>query len=323
MPLVVGIDVAKHSFDLAIDLANGKHRTKAKLSNDAKGFQALQAWLRTHAQPDSWIVMEATGTYHEALAEFVHGQGYRVCVLNPAQTALYARSQLTRVKTDRSDAKLIASYGARHQEQLRPWQPDPPALKQLKALVRRRGDLQQMLQMERNRLEVAGSAVRDSLQTHIADLQVRIAEIERAIEDHIDQDPTLRGQRELLVSIDGIADTSAALMLAELGDVTRFADTAAVTAFAGLNPRLQESGKRQGQVCISRTGSPRLRAGLYMPALVAMTHNPVIRALKQRLRERGKAGKQIVCAAMRKLLHIVYGVLKSNTAFDPNKALAR
>ncbi|WP_237654505.1 IS110 family transposase [Xanthomonas graminis] len=153
MSPVVGIDVAKRSFDLAIDLANGKYRTKAKLPNDPKGFQILQTWLQTHAQADSWIVMEATGTYHEALAEFVYGLGYRVCVLNPAQMALYARSQLTRVKTDRSDAKLIASYGQRHAAQLRPWQPDPPALKRLKALVRRRDDLLQMLQMERNRLE--------------------------------------------------------------------------------------------------------------------------------------------------------------------------
>ncbi|WP_267115322.1 IS110 family transposase, partial [Xanthomonas sacchari] len=114
-------DVAKRSFDVAIELTNGKHRTKAKLSNDAKGFQALQAWLQTHAQPDSWIAMEATGTYHQALAEFLHARGYRVCVLNPAQTAAYARSQLSRVKTDRSDAKLIASYALRHREQLRRW----------------------------------------------------------------------------------------------------------------------------------------------------------------------------------------------------------
>ncbi|MCW0378246.1 hypothetical protein NB697_001092 [Xanthomonas sacchari] len=322
MSPVIGIDVAKRSFDVAIELTNGKHRTKAKLSNDAKGFQALQAWLQTHAQPDSWIAMEATGTYHQALAEFLHARGYRVCVLNPAQTAAYARSQLSRVKTDRSDAKLIASYALRHREQLRRWSPDPPALKQLKALVRRRQDLQQMLQMERNRLDVAPAQVKDSIQVHLADLQHHIAQIEQAINDHIDQDPTLRGQRELLVSIQGIADTSAALMLAELGDVRRFADASAVTAFAGLNPCLQESGERKGRVCISRTGSPRLRAGLFMPALVAMTHNPIIRALKRRLSERGKTGKQIVCAAMRKLLHLAYGVLKSGTAFDPKRGLA-
>ncbi|WP_267102433.1 transposase, partial [Xanthomonas sacchari] len=108
-----------------------------------------------------------------------------------------------------------------------------------------------MLQMERNRLDVAPAQVKDSIQVHLADLQHHIAQIEQAIDDHIDQDPTLRGQRELLVSIQGIADTSAALMLAELGDVRRFADASAVTAFAGLNPCLQESGERKGHVCIS------------------------------------------------------------------------
>ncbi|WP_372360350.1 IS110 family transposase [Xanthomonas axonopodis pv. poinsettiicola] len=317
MSPIVGIDVAKHSVDLAIELANGKHRTKAKLANDPKGFAAL------HAQPDSWVVMEASGSYHEALAEFLHECGYRVCVLNPAQVALYARSQLRRVKTDRSDAKLIASYGLRHRDQLRAWQPDPPALKTLKALVRRRDDLLEMLLMERNRLEVAPADVQPSIQGLIAHLQARINEIQQAIDDHIDQDPDLRQQRHLLTSINGIGDISAALLLAELGPVSRFADAGAVTAFAGLNPRLHESGRYQGKVCISRTGSARLRAGLYMPALVAIRHNPVITALKQRLHARGKHGKQIVCAAMRKLLHLVYGVLKSGTAFDPQKALAR
>ncbi|UYK77793.1 transposase [Xanthomonas sacchari] len=239
---------------MAIELTNGKHRTKAKLSNDAKGFQALQAWLQTHAQPDSWIAMEATGLPPGAgrVPPRTRLSGVRA---QPAQTAAYARSQLSRVKTDRSDAKLIASYALRHREQLRRWSPDPPALKQLKALVRRRQDLQQMLQMERNRLDVAPAQVKDSIQVHLADLQHHIAQIEQAIDDHIDQDPTLRGQRELLVSIQGIADTSAALMLAELGDVRRFADASAVTAFAGLNPCLQESGERKGHVCISRTGS--------------------------------------------------------------------
>ncbi|WP_241730082.1 transposase [Pseudomonas sp. SST3] len=112
-------------------------------------------------------------------------------------------------------------------------------------------------------------------------------------------------------------------MLAELGDPLRFASSRAITAFAGLNPRLQESGIYKGQTRISRTGSPRLRAGLYMPAVCSLTHNPAISALRERLKAKGKSGKQIVCAAMRKLLHIAYGVLKSGQRFDPQLALAR
>lgn len=322
MSQVVGIDVAKHSFDIATLQINGKFRTKGKLSNDAQGFQVLQRWLSEHAQPDAWIVMEATGTYHEPLAEHLHGLGYRICVMNPARIASYAKSELQRVKTDRVDAKLLASYGYRHVDQLRAWQPDPPALRRLRALVRRLQDLKEIEQMERNRLEVSDASVQDSIRTLLGHLEGQIAETLRAIREHIDDDPDLRGRRDLLVSIDGIADRTAALLLAELGDPLRFEDAQAVVAFAGLNPMLQQSGRHEGRVRISRLGSARLRAGLYMPAIVAMTHNPAIKALSDRLRARGKSGKQIICAAMRKLLHIAYGVLKSGECFDAQRALA-
>lgn len=322
MSQVVGIDVAKHSFDIATLQINGKFRTKGKLSNDAQGFQVLQRWLSEHAQPDAWIVMEATGTYHEPLAEHLHGLGYRICVMNPARIASYAKSELQRVKTDRVDAKLLASYGYRHVDQLRAWQPDPPALRRLRALVRRLQDLKEIEQMERNRLEVSDASVQDSIRTLLGHLEGQIAETLKAIREHIDDDPDLRGRRDLLVSIDGIADRTAALLLAELGDPLRFEDARAVVAFAGLNPMLQQSGRHEGRVRISRLGSARLRAGLYMPAIVAMTHNPAIKALSDRLRARGKSGKQIICAAMRKLLHIAYGVLKSGDCFDAQRALA-
>nr|WP_236763286.1 IS110 family transposase [Acinetobacter junii] len=125
MPSVIGIDIAKHTFDLATLQPNGKYRTKAKLANDKAGFAVLRDWLNKHSEPGAWVVMEATGIHHEALAEWLLEQGYRVCVLNPAQIAHYARSQLQRVKTDKVDAKLIAEYGERHQDELRPWQPEP------------------------------------------------------------------------------------------------------------------------------------------------------------------------------------------------------
>lgn len=322
MSSIVGIDIAKHSFDIATQQANGKYRTKAKLANSAAGFQVVQAWLLQYSEPGAWIVMEATGTYHEALAEYLYGLGYRICVTNPAQIALYARSQLQRVKTDQVDAKLIADYGERHLAELRAWQPEPPALRRLRALVRRVQDLQEIAQMERNRLEVADASVQDSIRSVLQHIEQQLAETVRAIQDHIDDDPDLRGQRDLLTTIDGIGDKTAALLLAELGDPLQFKSARAITAFAGLNPQLRESGTQKAYACISRTGSRRLRAGLYMPAISALTHNPAIKALGQRLRSRGKAGKQIVCAAMRKLLHIAYGVLKSGQPFDAKLALA-
>lgn len=324
MALVVGIDIAKHTFDIATLQANGKHRTKAKLANDPQGFEVLQHWLLKHADAQAWVVMEATGIYHEALAEWMYERGYRVCVLNPAQVAYYARSQLQRVKTDKVDAKLITDYAHRHQDGLRAWQPEPPAIRRLKALVHRLKDLQELEQMERNRLDVTSDAqVQASIDSVLEHTRQQVNETLDAINKHFDDNNDLKGKRDLLKSIDGVADRTAALILAELGDIQRFEGSRAVTAYAGLNPRLQESGKHKGHVRISRMGSTFLRAGLYMPAVSALTYNQAIKAMAKRLRERGKTGKQIVCAAMRKLLCIAYGVLKSGKPFDLELAIAK
>lgn len=323
MAIVIGIDIAKRSFDIATLQPNGKHRTKGGITNDPKGFELFEHWLKTHAEPGCWIVLEATGIYHEALADYFHARGYQLCVMNPAQIASYGQSQLQRGKTDKLDAKLIATYGDRHQDQLRRWTPEAPGIRRLRALTRRVGDLKELQQMERNRLDVADSSVQPSIQAVLQRLDEQITQTLKQIDQHIDDDPDLRGKRDLLTSIDGLGDKTAALLLAELGDPLRFSGAGAVTAFAGLNPRLNESGRYQGRTTLSRMGNARLRAGFYMPAVCSLQHNPVIKAMSERLKARGKAGKQIVCAAMRKLLTLAYGVLKSGVPFDPNWALAR
>lgn len=323
MTCVIGIDIAKKTFDIAKPLDHGKYRTRAKLPNTPDGFKQFDQWLDKHAEPGCRILMEATGVYHEALATHLYRHGYQVSVINPARIAKYAESELKRVKTDKTDAKLIARYAARHEEDLRPWEPEPEAVRQLKGLVRRLDDLKELTQMERNRLDVAPEAAQASIETLIEHLEGQMALIRQAIDAHIDDDPDLRNKKDLMVSIDGVSDNTAALILAELGDPLRFENAKSLVAFFGLNPRLQESGKQKGRVVISRTGSSRLRSGLYMPAIAAMTYNPAIKALKARLNERGKVGRLVVCAAMRKLLHIIYGVLKSGQPFDAKKALAR
>ncbi|WP_237234771.1 IS110 family transposase [Pseudomonas sp. TCU-HL1] len=324
MGVVIGIDIAKHTFDIATLQANGKYRTKAKLGNDQGGFEVLQQWLSKYAEPQAWVVMEATGIYHEALAQWLYERGYKVCVLNPSQTARYASSQLQRVKTDKVDAKMIAEYGRRHQDKLRAWEPEKPKIRRLRALTHRLKDLQELEQMEQNRLDVThDDKAIELIQSMLKHIRQQIQDTLAAIEKHFDDNDDLKGQRNLLKSIDGIADRTAGLLLAELGDIQRFEDSRAVTAFAGLNPKLQDSGTLKGHVRISRMGSARLRAGLYLPAVVSLTYNPAIRALAERMRSAGKAGKQIVCAAMRKLLCIAYGVLKSGKPFDPKRAIAK
>lgn len=317
----VGIDVAKATFDIAAPLMPGRYRTRAKVPNTPAGFLQLADWLDRHVVPGAWVVMEATGIYHEALAGFVHERGYAVCVANPAQIAAYARSELSRTKTDRTDAKCIARFAQGHVERLRRWQPEPPGQRTLRALVRRVEDLAAMRQMEANRLEGAQDAVHDSIAAVMALLDEQIQAARKAVEQHIDDDPDLRRRRDLLVSIPAIGEVTAAVLLAELGDTGRFNDVRAVVAFAGLNPALRQSGAFQGRAHISKIGSSRLRKGLYMPAVVALRHHPAVRALAERMRSRGKCNLVIVVAAMRKLLHIAYGVLKSGVPFNPNHGL--
>lgn len=318
---VVGIDVAKATMDLACRITPDKYRTRSKLPNTPAGFAQLLKWLATHARPDAWVIVEATNVYHEAVATFLHKHGYRVNVANPAQIAAYAKSELSRIKTDKTDAKLIVRFGLSHLARLRAWQPLPPAQRTLVALTRRLEDLKALRQMESNRLETADPAVHASLQAVLERLDEQIKATEKAIKQHIDNDPDLRRRHDLLVTIKGIRTTTAARLMAELGDIHRFGDVRALVAFVGLNPALRQSGTWKGHVRISKIGSSLLRAALYMPAIVAMQHNPPIRAMAQRLKGRGKPGKVAVVAAMRKLLHIVYGVLKSGRAFDPTKGL--
>lgn len=318
---VVGIDVAKATLNLACPIPPGKYRTRAKVPNAPAGYKQLLAWLNAHAHADAWVVMEATNVYHEAVATFLHEHGYRVCVANPAQVAAYGKSELSRIKTDKTDAKLIVRFGLAHQERLRAWQPPTPAQRTLMALTRRLDDLKGLRQMESNRLETADPAVHASVQAVLERLDEQIQATEAAINEHIDNDPDLRQQRDLLVTIKGIKDRTASRLLAELGDIHRFGDVRAMVAFVGLNPALCESGKWKGHVRISKIGSPVLRAALYMPSVVAMQHNPPVRAMAERLKARGKPGMVIAIAAMRKLLHIVYGVLKNGRPFDPQMGL--
>jgi transposase len=315
---VLGIDISKLKFDLCLLRENGKLKHKV-FPNNAAGFAQLSAWLQKQKVDHAHLCMEATGTYGEALATYLCEAGHVVSVLNPAIIKAYAQSHLSRTKTDKADATLIARFCLERHPPA--WSPLPREVRDLQALVRRLESLLEMHQMEVNRLEagVGAQLVRDSLTEHIAFLDEEIKRTTALIRDHIDQHPTLREQRELLISIPGIGDTTAAKLLAEMLDVKLYKSARQLAAFAGLVPRLHESGssiKRKAR--LSKTGAPRLRKALYFPAIAAIKYNPSIKAMSVRLKERGKCPMQIIGAAMRKLVHLAYGVLKSGKPFDPS-----
>src|SRR5215210_286968 len=314
---IIDIDISKLKFDLCLLRDNGKLKHKV-FANTPSGFLQLSAWLQKQQVERAHLCMEATGTYGEALATYLFDAGHTVSIINPAVIKAYAQSRLSRTKTDKADATLIAQFCAERKPPA--WHPLAREVRDLQALVRRLESLLEMHQMEVNRLEAGTSAaeVRDSLTEHIAFLDREIKHTTALIRQHIDQHPTLREQRELLVSIPGIGETTAARLLAEMLDVKLYKSARQLAAFAGLVPRLHESGssiKRKAR--LSKTGAPRVRKALYFPAIAAIKYNPYIKALSMRLKERGKCPMQIIGAAMRKLVHLAYGVLKSGKPFDP------
>jgi len=312
----IGIDIAKAKFDAAA-LRNGKYKTKV-FQNTPEGFRAFLAWLQ--AFPTPHVCLEATGRYGEGLALFLVDHGLAVSVVNPAQIHAFGQAELSRTKTDKSDAKRIARFCLSQRPLL--WQPPPPAVRPLQALVRRLESLLEMRQMEKNRLDGADPTVRPSIEAVLATLDAEIAATQTRIREHIDHDPDLRQRRDLLDTIPGLGDATIPVLLAALGDVHRFENARSVAAFAGLSPKEHQSGKWKGHTRLSKTGDALLRKALYLPAIVARRHNPLIRAFCERLKAQGKNGKLIVGAAMRKLLVLAYGVLKSGRPFDPNHGLA-
>jgi transposase len=318
MDAVLGIDIAKAKFAAALLRPDGKVRHKS-CANTPTGFAELAAWLHRQQVLHVHATLEATGTYGEALAMWLHDAGHVVSVVNPTIIHAYARTQLARSKTDRIDAELIARFTAAHQPA--PWTPPAPEIRQLQALVRRLDALQGMRTQELNRLAagVTVADVRASIETVVTSLDAQIAHVHQLIRDHLDRHPGLRAQRDLLTTIPGIGDATAAVLIAELFD-KRYASARQAAAFAGLVPRVVESGTLRGRSRLSKIGPGRLRKALYMPAVAALRWNPSIRAVRARLHAAGKPPMVIIGAAMRKLIHLAYGVLKSGRAYEPTCA---
>lgn len=314
----LGIDVAKAKLDVVL-LNEAQQTHSGVFANTAQGFEQLQRWLDKRLDGHLHACLEATGQYGEAIAEVLYQAGYTVSVVNPARIKAFAASQLSRQKTDQTDAKLIAHFCQSQQPE--PWQPPAPEQRALQAIVRHLQDLKAMRQQERNRLTSGLSAevVLQALQHHIAFLDQQIADLEHQIHDHLNQFPSLKQQRDLLDSIPGLGQLTIATLLAEVPNILTFETAAQLAAYAGVTPRQFRSGSSiHRPTHISKCGNARLRAALYFPAMVALRHNPIVCAFGQRLKASGHTGKSIVVAAMRKLLHLVYGVLKSGRPFDPN-----
>lgn len=313
MSVFIGIDVSKASLDFAA-YPSGELRT---FPNQVSAFPTIQLWLQSLAQI-SQIALEATGRYGEAIAQYLLAQGYALSYLNPRQTRSYAKSKLHYHKTDQQDARLIAEFCALQRPSL--WQAPSLLRQRFQQRSRRLEALKTMRQQEVNRLAsgLSDPFVLEQLKASIAHFDSLIQATQAAIDELIQTSSSLQAQEALLLSIKGIGKTTAQLLLAEI-DIQDFHSARELAVFVGITPLDYRSGSSIKKTPrISKQGNARLRAGLYLPAVVAKRYNPACRDLAQRLETRHKHGKVIVIAVMRKLLHQVYGILKSGRPFDPN-----
>lgn len=312
---VLGIDIAKATYQ--VELQKGSQRYTAEFANQPAEFRRLTAWLKKHGARQVHACMEATGRYSDDLAGYLHDTGQTVSVVNPYQIKAYAKSQLTRNKTDRLDATVIADFCRTQQPAV--WTPPAPEVRELQELVHQHETLQVQRQQIKNRLAAGfkSPVVLAQLQTQLALLDEQLQTLLQSVHDHIQRHPDLKRQQALLESIPGIGAVTAAKLQAI--EPLRFDDARAISAFGGVSPMIQTSGTSvHRRTKLSKMGDPHLRQALYMPAISAKRFNPIVKAFCDRLAVRGKHPMAIIGAAMHKLLILAYGVLKSGKPFDPD-----
>ena len=323
----IGIDVSKAKLDcsLLLDVTSSKRRAKS-VANSKTGVSELLTWCaKQNTSPQELhAILEGTGVYHEQAALALADAGVTVSIVNPAQVKDFGRSLGVRTKTDGIDSLVLARYGALLNP--RPWTPPAQEARVLQALLSRREAIAQDLQRERNRLEKADAtntplSISQSIEESIAFLEQQLEKLQHDIDDHIDKHPNLKSDRDLLISIPAVGPQVGNHLLAVMHN-HQFQSAEQLAAYLGLVPAERQSGTSiLGRPHLSKAGPARIRAILYMAAIVATQHNPHIKALYQRLQERGKTKMSALGAAMRKLVHLCFGVLKTRKPYQPNYAL--
>jgi transposase len=311
----LGLDIAKANFNAALITATQKRH--ARFANSEAGFAQLLAWLAGHRPQggdDLHACMEATGNWGLDLAGFLVEAGITVSIVNPRQVKAFGESELSRNKTDKLDAALIARFCHAHTP--RPWTPPLPEMRELREMVRRCAALKvsRVQEINRQKAGLASASVALSIERMLAHLDAEIAAVTAGIQAMIARNAELQASFALLCTIPGLGEVTAAVILAELPNITEFTPKA-LAAFAGLSPQEDSSGNRRVQRGISRIGNARLRAALFMCALSARRHNPALKQVVQRMTSAAKPNKVVLVAVARRLLVFAHAVLRSQQPF--------
>ena len=320
--LCCGIDVSADQLVVALAGEAGKWLQR-NFSNRPSGHQALILWLQKMGTQVR-VCLEATGLYSLDIALALHAAaGIEVAVLNPKKVNGFAAT-LCRSKTDPADAQVLAEYARRMPFQR--WPPPRAAALELRTITRHIAALTQQHTQQSNRLHAVSASrtgsrcVQQDLQRSLRDLQRRTEKMRRAARALITQDAELGPRFVLLLGMPGIGEVSALNLLGELALLSPTLTVRQWVAHSGLDPVHHDSGTSVHQRArISRAGNRYLRRALYMPALVAVRHDPHLRAFYQALVARHKAKLQALMAVARKMLHAIFGMFRGHTDYDGSR----
>jgi transposase len=303
MDVIVGIDVSKDRLDVHVLPAGDGF----SVGNDHAGMEALVARL-SQAKADV-VALEATGGYEMLAAAGLSSARLGVVVVNPAQVRAYAHALGKRAKTDPIDAAVIAAFAAATKPQIRPLKDEETEA--FSALVSRRRQIVQMITAEENRARMALTReTHKSIRRLLAALRRELESLDADLDGRIRKSPLWRVREALLTSVPGVGPTTARTLIAEMPELGSL-DRRQIASLAGLAPWTRQSGKWRGKSFIGG-GRSRVRAVLFMAALVAARHNPVLKAFRDRLVAAGKPRIVAIVATMRKLLTILNAIIRDN-----------
>lgn len=313
--IFVGIDVSKKYLSSTMLIGNKSYYSD--FSNDNNGFKQFSKWLISYKVEKITVCMEATGIYSLAVADYLFRQGHEVSIVNPACIHAFAKSKLSRHKTDKVDSKIIAEYASKYE--LKPYVPTDEVILKLRNLYDCINNLENEYRKVQNYLEARAHLTHEVVKTYeklCSYLVKKINKLQEKIDEILRDNTALKEKVGNIQTIPGIGKKTAIAVIASMPDINMLKDAREFAAFAGLTPRDYQSGSSvRKRSRISKMGCFRLRKALYFPAMSAMPHNPLMKVFAEKLRSKGKNGKVIVVAIMRKLSHIIFGIIKHNTIF--------
>lgn len=313
----LGIDISMPFFDVCLVIDGKRHRKQ--FDNSESGFASLALWLKRLQVDLVDACMEATGTYGNALARWLHDRGHSVRVVNPKRIRRYCEALGLLNKTDKADAQAIAEFALKHWELLRHWQPETPVQRELRETRGQIVALQKMLRQSENRLAsgVESEEIRASLERVVECLNEEIAAMACHQTVTIDEDEQLQKDAMILQSQIGVGEKTAYMLLSRI-DFRQFRNGRAAAAFSGLVPKRHESGvsiRKRGR--LSKEGNSDIRGAMWFPSITAKCHDPRMREVAERLRAKGRTETAINCAIMRRMIVIAHALIIKQELYEP------